>query len=76
MLAAAALGALGAQLEQLQAAKHNAEIHFRGVSAPVGIGPLKAAREGYAGGKKGIKGFPTFPRGGKKQGIRGEPIRR
>ena len=55
---------------------HNADIHFRGVSAPVGIGPLKAAREGYAGGKKGIKGFPTFPRGGKKQGIRGEPIRR
>ena len=55
---------------------HNARIHFRGVSAPVGIGPLKAAREGYAGGKKGIKGFPTFPRGGKKQGIRGEPIRR
>ena len=49
---------------------HNARIHFRGVSAPVGIGPLKAAREGYAGGKKGIKGFPTSPRRGKKQGIR------
>ena len=43
---------------------HNADIHFRGVSNPVGIGPLKAAREGYAGGKKGITGFPTFPRGG------------
>ena len=60
----------------LTASSHNADIHFGGVSNPAGVGPLKAAREGYAGGKKGIKGFPASPRGEKEQGIRGEPIRR